>query len=102
LNTNTTNNPDFYASAWTYNNITGEYSEAPISLGAINISWEAGNYSYTMTGTRTETNLNTTWKSTGQSAYSYATASGTIGGEIIQPSYGYFGINSNNERHMER
>jgi hypothetical protein len=103
LNTNTAGNPDFHAYAWSYNSYTGEYSESPVSLGAIDLSWKSsGEHTSKFVGTMSDTYLNFTWKSTGQSSQSHATVTGTIGGEPVNGFYSYIGTNSNNDRYNER
>jgi hypothetical protein len=103
LKSNTAGIPDFYASHWSYNYYTGEYSESQGSLGIINLSWKATGISSSKgVGTSSSTYLNLTWKSTGQYSQADASVTGTIDGEAVQSYTGGIGTNSNNERYLEK
>jgi hypothetical protein len=103
LNTNTAGNPDIYASRWTYNYYTGEYSESPTTLGALNLAWKSTGISTSKgVGSYTNTYLNFTWKSTGQYSQADASVTGTIDGESVEAFLGSIGTNSNNDLSLEK
>jgi hypothetical protein len=103
LNTNTSANSAFTATRWTYNSLTGEYSETPTSLGTLNLSWKSSGVSRSKyVGSSSSTYLNFSWRSTGQASQSQASVTGTINGEAVDSNDGSVGTNSNNERYLEK
>jgi hypothetical protein len=103
LSTNPVNGPDFSAVKWTYDMNSGTYSESPITLGPISVSWKAnGVNTYKAVGNTMNTYLNISWKSVGQSTSASASVTGSIAGAALDSFGGDIGTNSNNDILIER